>query len=184
MTDMHSKEGVGIRTLRPVLFFTLADEEVSCKILVALEEIFLLKLEEMDDLAPECLEFESREKVWEYFQEKSISHCRAVGIHTDRYINQCFSPMCRDERNRRHMPKWSPALWGVRVKSNLSEDRIRSAAFQIHADFWRNLPMQLAQNKLPWGSRRTTIPEATKSYQRDWREQRRHLDNFLNMPSW
>ncbi len=171
MTDIHSTERIGnICTSKPVLFFALTNEEICCKILAALRK-------EIANPIPECLEFGSEQDVSKYFREKGIRADRAVGIHIDPCINQCFSPMCRGEKDSRYMPKWSPAFWGVRVKTHLPEERIRSAALQIHADFWRNLSTQRAKDKLPWGNKPTT-PRKSGKYRRENRERRR-LDGSI-----
>ncbi len=168
MTKATSAETTGnIHTSKPVLFFTLANEEVCCKILTELENLFLNK--EIENLVPECLKFESKEKIREYFEEKGIHTHHAVGICADGFISQCFSPMCRGGKNSRYMPKWNPAFWGVRVKKNLPEERIRSAALQIYADFWK-FPDPERPRVLPWGEQ-ATVPQSGK-YRRNQREQR------------
>jgi hypothetical protein len=160
------EEKIGIaepRLIPPALFFTLADKcSHSVCVLLELCRIFSEKYPETP--LPECRLFFTADEIRRYLQERHIDPQCAVALFDTPYSGgRCFFPLNRGEKKRGvSLPSWSPAQWGVAISTRLNNDRHRSAACQIAADFLKHFSKNLADGALPWGNR----PSASRSGRR------------------
>ena len=88
-----------------------------------------------------------------YFREEAIDADRAVGLFdVENCGGRSFFPMARGaKKNGASIPQWLTAQWAMAVNAKINEHGIRSAAYQITADFLTRFSAQLAEKKLPWG---------------------------------